>query len=85
MKNDPTDVTNLFKACASDGCFYLDLMKQGMNCQSCSLLAMAERVFNVADTLFKIPLTEKLEWEMDKLGDLQICGYVVSFLASLVK
>lgn len=76
LREDPGHTNPLFKACQSEGCFYLDLPEPVKDCQTILILNMAERTFKLADTLFNLPLEKKMQWELDTWGDLMIGGYV---------
>lgn len=77
MANDPSDIRALWNACSSEGCFYLEIEDLVKDCQSSSILSMAEEVAAVAGSFFKLPLEDKLGWEMDKWGNMQNGGYVL--------
>lgn len=74
LADDSAQVANLLEACSTDGCFYLIVQESENDNPSCSTLRMADEVFKLAEELFELPLQEKLRWEMDKWGDLQIGG-----------
>ncbi|OIW29132.1 Clavaminate synthase-like protein [Coniochaeta ligniaria NRRL 30616] len=77
---DVAETCKMLQACASDGGFYLSLSSDAdANRHGVSgrhpLLALADHVFGTAKELFSMPLEDKMHWEMDLWGELQIGGY----------
>lgn len=81
LTEDAAEARKLLNACMTDGGFYVDLDEHsdtGKEVLPHPLISMAEDVVSIAREVFSMPLDDKLSWEMDKWGDLQIGGYVQS-------
>ena len=74
LKNEACHLDSLYKACSSEGCFYLDIGTPKKGASAVSLIDMADAIMQIAGSFFALPLEEKLRWEMDKWGDMQIGG-----------
>lgn len=74
LTKDPSHIENLLRACSTDGCFHLNLKDTAGGYLPLDILNKAERVIEVANEFFQLPLEQKLSWEMDKWGDMQIGG-----------
>lgn len=75
LKNEACNLNSFYKACSSEGCFYLDIGTSKKGASAVSLIDMADAIMQMAGFFFALPLEEKLEWEMDKWSDMQIGGY----------
>lgn len=74
-KGDLSETGKMLQACAGDGGFYLSLCPEdGTDFQRHPLLVLADNMFETARETFSLPLKEKMHWEMDLWGDLQIGG-----------
>ena len=78
--NDPSQVATLLNASMSDGGFYLDLKESTAEGSAHRVIETAAEVLDAVMRFFDLPLETKLTWEMDKVGELQIGGYV-SYIA----
>lgn len=68
---DKTEEENLFKAAQTDGFFYLDFQGSSF----VGMLPAVEEVFCLSEDLFGLTQEEKMEYDVDKLGDLKLNGY----------
>jgi len=75
LARDPPLVADLAEACTLDGCFYLNLQDPYNKTPWSDACKKAEQLYEIADEFFQLPLEQKLSWEMDKWGDMQIGGY----------
>ena len=76
LSNNPSQVAMLLEACMSDGGFYLDLRDSTAEASTHAVMQMSAEILDAITRFFDLPLEAKLKWEMDKLGELQIGGYV---------
>ena len=72
--NDDAQVQSMIGACITDGCFFLDLTGKEAEAPGATLQSMAQEVIASASNFFDLDLDTKLQYEMDKWGDLQIGG-----------
>jgi len=77
LTKDSFHIATLLEACSTDGCFYLSLEDPDTNRPGCDVFDKAEEIIELADEFFQLPAEEKLMWEMDKWGDMQIGGWVI--------
>jgi isopenicillin N synthase-like dioxygenase len=74
LSSNEEQISALLQACKTDGCFLLDL-KSPVECHATqSVLTIFDKLVNYVEEFYALPLSEKLKWEMDKWGDLQIGG-----------
>ena len=76
ISNDPSQVATLLEACMSDGGFYLDLRDSTPEASTQAVIEMTAEILDAVMKFFDLSLETKSRWEMDKLGELQIGGYV---------
>ena len=77
LTEDAAEARKLVNACMTDGGFYVDLDEPsdtGKEVLPHPLISMADDVVSIAREVFSMPLDDKLSWEMDRWGDLQIGG-----------
>ena len=77
--NDLGEAEKLFRACQTDGFFYLDLD----NPDDQIALNSVDDVYALAKALFALDEAEKLKYDVDKLGEMKLNGY--TFLNSLLR
>ncbi|KAL8960909.1 MAG: hypothetical protein Q9193_002462 [Seirophora villosa] len=65
------EAAQLFKAAKEDGVFYADLQESGFE----EMLATVEEVFALAKALFDLSMEEKMQYDIDELGELKLNGY----------
>ena len=70
ISKDPKAIDELVEAASKDGCFYLDIS------DSPDLFDASDQIAQVADGFFRLPLEDKLRYEMDKFTNLHMGGSV---------
>ncbi|KAL8799655.1 MAG: hypothetical protein Q9182_005725 [Xanthomendoza sp. 2 TL-2023] len=72
LKNgDPEEATKLFRAAKEDGVFYLDFQHSS----DANVLSDVDGLFAFAEELFNLSEEEKLQYDIDNLGELKLNGY----------
>jgi isopenicillin N synthase-like dioxygenase len=77
LKSASFHIATLLEACGTDGCFYLSLEDLDADRPEFQVFDMAKKIIKLSDDFFQLPAEEKLMWEMDKWGDMQIGGWVI--------
>jgi hypothetical protein len=70
LNSETRAIADLHKAGVENGFFYLDLR----NPQTQTLLDEVERLYGVAESIFRLPLEEKLKYDLDQIGPAKIDG-----------
>ncbi|MCJ1319190.1 hypothetical protein MMC15_004523 [Xylographa vitiligo] len=71
--NDINEAEKLFRACQTDGFFYLDLYDPDDQI----VLNSVDDVYALARSLFTLDDAEKLIYDVDKLGEMKLNGYII--------
>lgn len=72
---DKTETSKLLAACREDGVFYLNLRDHENH--DGPLLSVSTEIFNLSKELFELPLEEKMNYDIDKAGNMKVNGYVI--------
>ena len=67
---DPEHSRKLYEACVTSGCFYLDVQSY----PDSSLEKTLDSMYSLVDDMFDLPLEEKVEYDVDVIGELKVCG-----------
>jgi isopenicillin N synthase-like dioxygenase len=70
LNGESSAAADLHDAGVKDGFFYLDLR----NPQTQMLLDEVEKLYDVAENIFRLPLEHKLKYDADKIGPAKIDG-----------
>jgi isopenicillin N synthase-like dioxygenase len=76
LSGNKQDIDGLAKICREVGCFYLSLFQTAAD-DRLGIFEMASDISRGVDEFFGQPLQEKIKWEMDAWGQLQISGFVL--------
>lgn len=74
IAKDPAVLSDLKKACATHGCFFLTLQESYGYSSRNDILQKVQHLWGAANEFYDMPLNSKLGWEMDKWGEMQIGG-----------
>lgn len=67
---DAEQSRKLYESCVTSGCFYLDFQ----SCSDSGLVGFLDDMYNLVDSVFDLPLEEKLKYDADVIGDMKVCG-----------
>lgn len=70
LNGESSAIADLHDAGVKDGFFYLDLR----NPQTQIILDEVEKLYDVAENIFHLPLEHKLKYDVDKIGPAKIDG-----------
>lgn len=79
VAGDRQESNRLFEACTGSGVFMLQLNDHE------SIFDKARGAFSVSEQVMDLPLEQKMSWEMDQWGLLQIGGYDLSSVLHLTQ
>lgn len=71
LDGDAAESRNLLNACKTDGFFYLNIQNIDDN-----LLQVVDAMFQLDRELYDVPDEEKMAYDVDKLSELKLNGYV---------
>ena len=76
---DSKEEAKLFEVARTDGFFFLDLRRSDNN----EILNLVENIYTLAKDLFGLDESEKLLYDVDKIGKMKLNGYVVFRISSM--
>jgi len=72
----PEEKEKLYAAATEDGIFYLDFSEEQ---NEFDLANLTEGIYSLSRSLFDLDLEEKLQYDVDKIGELKLNGFVLLF------
>lgn len=76
----PEEKAMLLAAAKEDGIFYLDFSE---DLGEHKLGDLIQDIYHLSQSLFDLELEEKMQYDVDKIGDLKLNGYVSTFFSLL--